>query len=1268
MSDDFSAQQIGRPDPERIATAQDFGREITNARVLAGLTIRQVARAAGLPVSTTGDYFSGRHLPAHTQPEPVLKILRACGETDPARLAQWTGALRRARRPPGRRPSGDLPYRGLARFEPDDARWFFGREEIADRLAELAAKEKADTAGSGTGEPLILVGPSGSGKSSLLRAGLIPRLRDQCLIFEPGAAPLPALAAQLTQPTESSGSGRPAIVIDQFEAVFTECRSEVQRRAFITEISGLAADYLVVIALRADFYERALHYPQLARALQSRQVVLGPMNADQVRRAITEPARLAGLDVEDGLVDLLLRDLAPSGAGAAGRSSYAPGAHEPGALPLLSHVMLATWEHSRGGEIAIADYVACGGIRNGLTRTAENAYGALSDDDQRLAQRLFLHLVHVADDAPPTRARVRISELRSWAGTDPEHVLGRFVAARLITVDADTAQITHDALLSAWARLRSWVDAGTDDLKARRRITEAARTWQDAGREAAVLWRGSQLAMASDWAADQRKRASLGPLSREFVDAAVDADQASARSARRRTRRLQRLVAALTVLVIAVFGLAAYAFQQREAAATARDQANSREIALEAGQLRDQNAPLAAQLSAAAYAVAQTPQASASLLESTGSPSATRLLDSAGVVESVSLSPDRKLLAVAAADGTLRLWDVASPGHPLPVGRPLVSDSSDPLYTASFSPDGEILAAAGAAGTVSLWDVRDPAHPLRLGRPLTGPASTVYSVAFSPDGATLAAGSADAAVWLWDVSDPAHPVALGQPLTGAGGYIEAVAFSPGGAILAAGSADKTVRLWNVADPARPVPVGPPLTGPGSLVTSVAFSPSGQMLAAGSQDDKVWLWRVGAEGAVPQGTLTGATDWVNGVAFSPDGTQLAAATSDASILIWNISSGSLVATLPHPQPVTSLAWDGPERLAAGDASGAVLVWTVPPPVLLAGSPAYDAVFSPDGKTLAVSSQDSLQLWSAAGHELLAADPVPGTFVNAVQYQPGTDILAAGYGNGMFQLWNAAGTLVPLGSPVQASATGMIETVSFSPDGQIAATGGDDGTVRLWSVRDPARPQLLATVHDSGTYVFGVAFSPDGRTLAAASADDLTRLWDVANPRRPVLLGSPLHGPSSYAISVAFSPDGRLLAVGSADKTVRLWDVADPRRPVSVGAPLTGPTSYVYGVAFSPDGKTLAAAVTDGTVWLWNLASPRNPGVIATLAGPNGHVYSVAFSPGGGLLAAASGDGTVRLWDTDPAAADAAVCADAGQAVTRQEWATYVPGVPYRPPCH
>jgi WD40 repeat protein len=927
--------------------------------------------------------------------------------------------------------------------------------------------------------------------------------------------------------------------------------------------------------------------------------------------------------------------------------------------------LLATWERSRGGVLSTADYLASGGIRDALIRTAEEAFGGLPEPEQQLARRLFLRLVHVADDVPPTRATVTLSDLRDWGGSDAEHVLGTFVDERLITVDAGTAQITHEALLAAWPRLRSWVDTGTEDLRIHRRIEEAARSWKAADREPAALWRGSQLETANDWVADPDNRASLGSLASEFVSAAVAEEAARERAERGRTRRLQRLVAAMTALTVAVLGLAAYSFQQRETATTARDDANSREIAIEAGQVRGQDPRLAAQLGVAAYDIARTPQAAASVIDSTGTPAASQLFDSPSTVQWVSLSPDHKLLAVTAADGTLRLWNVADPRHPVPVGGPLASDSKDPLYTAAFSPDGRILAASGAGEVVQLWNVSDPAHPVRLA-PLTGPTYTVYSIAFSPNGKILAAGSADKTVRLWDIADPSHPVALGRPLSGGAGFVESVAFSPDGQFMAAANAAGTILLWNVANPAQPLPLGQ-LPTDGDQLSSVTFSPNSATLAVGSQDKKVWLWTIGPKGATPDGSLTGATDWVNTVAFSPNGHELAAGTSDASVLVWNLATRAVTQTLPLPLPVTSVAWDGLGRVVAGDADGTVSTWALPAPVLpIGGGMASAVAYSPRGGALAVGGFD-VELWNAASRQLIASQPLPANvYVNGLAYST-HGVVAAALSDGMVALWQAGRTLEPLGAPFRATTTDTVESVAFNPAGTLLATGADDGTLRLWSLADPAHPRQLASVRDSHDSVYTVTFAPDGGMVAAASVNDVTRLWTVADGTRLVPVGKPLGGLTNYPVGLAFSPSGKLLAVGSADKTVQLWNVSDPAHAVLATPPLTGPTSTVWGLAFSPDGKTLAGGVMDGTVWLWNVADPVHPSVIATLTGPVGHVYSVAFSPSGEQLAATSGDGTVRLFDASAAEATAAVCATAGQPITRQQWGTYVPGVPYRVPC-
>jgi WD40 repeat protein/transcriptional regulator with XRE-family HTH domain len=1280
------------PDPGRINSQQDFGRELTLARQQAGLTIRDVAKASGIPVSTVGDYFAARHLPPARQPELLPSILAACQITEPGQVARWLDALNRVRRAPGRPPAGPAPYRGLASFQPEDAAWFFGREELALHLVRLA------TGPSAPGLPLAVVGPSGSGKSSLLRAGLVPRLRSgtpsrpggrQVVLITPGATPVLTLAGQLAplawpgtegplrtgllaqglreDPERHArlalrGDEPPAIIVDQLEEIFTAGAGEDERGEFVAALAALSQHTLVVLGLRADFYGHVLGYPALARALQERQIVVGPMSAGQLRRAIVEPARKAGREVEDGLVEVLLRDMRPHGA-------PGPGGHEAGALPLLSHALLATWSGGRGSRLTLADYQASGGIRDAIARTAEQAYATLDAVGQELARQLFLRLVHIGDDGRESRARLPLRDLPGDASAAAA-VLERFVGQRLVTKDRIAAEITHEALLGTWPRLRVWIDADREDIRIRHFIEVAARGWAQAGREAAALLRGGQLALAADWMAGEAHRAALSEDARDFVDAGIAEERAQQAAARRHTRRLRQQVAVLTVLVLLTVGLAGYAFHQRQVATTAGNEAESRAAALKADQVRANDPGLAAQLALAGYRISPTQQALSSLLESSGSPMAARMQDSPMVVQAVALALGRHLLAVAAADGSLRLWTLAPPGHPAPIGTVTDLGRDDPLYAAAFSPDGQVLAAAGADGKVWLWRVTDLRHPARLG-PLTGPTSTVYSLAFSPDGHLLAAGSADKKVWLWNVTNPALAVAAGGPLTGPTDYVEAVAFGRDGNLLAAGGADGTVWLWDVTAPGKPRLAAKRLTGPGGVVDAVAFSPDGQTLVAGSRDYKVWHWDITDPAKPARGPpLKGATDWVNAVAYSPGGQVLAEAGADGKVRLWNAATYAPLGILSQPQPVTSLAWDGPGLLVTGDADGYARAWPVPPPELPVDSSVNSVAFGPGGHVLAVGADD-LQLWDPATYRPIATAAVPGgpsgTFVNALAFSPAQNLLATGYSDGQIQLWRYGPGLTPLGAPQMASPRGNVELVAFSPNGKVLASGDDDGTVRLWDLSDPARPVQLAAIPDSRTYVFSVAFRRDGRVLAAASADERVKLWNVADPAAPVQLGKALTGPTNTAYSVAFSPDGKVLAVGSADRDVRLWDVSDPARAHRIGPLLTGPTGYVYSVAFSPDGRTLAAGNTDGSVWLWDLTHPAHPTLIDPLTGPTGHVYSVAFGPGGRTLAAADSAGLVWLWDTQAAAAARAVCAMAGQPLTRAEWRAYVPGQHYAPPC-
>jgi WD40 repeat protein len=657
----------------------------------------------------------------------------------------------------------------------------------------------------------------------------------------------------------------------------------------------------------------------------------------------------------------------------------APGASDAGVLPLLSHALYATWRHGQGRRLTIACYWEVGGIDGAVAASAGKVYDELTDRQRELARRLFLSLVHVTTDTADTRRTVPTAELLAEHSAEDageiEDVLDRFVAQRLVTAYTDTVQISHEALLTAWPTLRTWLDTDRTGLVIGQQLATAAVTWRRENRDPAALYGGTRLAAAQGWAAEHRPE--LPTPTAEFLDASMH-------HARRRMRTLYQLVAALTALVVVASVLAGYAFDQRAAARTQREdalsqrnQALSRLVAGRAERLRGLDVSLAMQLSLAAYRTAPTVEARSSVLDSHAAPAATRLRGFATAAQSVAFSPDKRLLAAGSLDHTVRLWDTSDPRRsPVPAGPPLTGPSLA-VFSVAFSPGGRVLAAAGGDKTVHLWDVADPRRPVAWRSALTGPASTVYSVTFSPTGRVVAAGSADNRVWLWDVSDPGRPRPLAK-LTGPSAAVQSVAFSPNGHTLAAGSADTTVRLWDLTNPARPIPVGPPLTGHTLKVYSVAFSPDGRTLAAGGADKTVRLWNIAdPRRPIPlRAPLTGPTSWVNSVAFSPDGHTLAAGSSDKVVTTWDLATRHVTATLPHPTPVTAVIFGRDQNtLATSSTDATIRLWGLPGPTLTGPTDAiFNAPFSPDGHTLAVASRDeTVQLWDVRQPRRPAAHP-------------------------------------------------------------------------------------------------------------------------------------------------------------------------------------------------------------------------------------------------------------------------------------------------------
>ncbi|MFD9737623.1 hypothetical protein [Umezawaea sp. NPDC059074] len=906
------------PRGERPLDAEDtallrFAGDLRRLREKAGSpTYRQLSTCANYSVSVLSEAAAGRKLPSLAV---ALAYVEACeGDT-----AEWEGRWREVAcgvtgRTVEDESDAGAPYVGLSAFQEADADRFFGREALVAELSKRMADHRF----------LGVFGDSGSGKSSVLRAGLVAALPPSCptVVFTPGARPFEECAVRLAALTGESPAvlreefladsrnlhlrlrqvvvDRPAdtdavLVVDQFEELFTVCADPDERTRFIDALvvaaSADTSRARVVIAVRADFYGRCGRYPRLVDALRDAQVLVGPMTPDELRAAVTRPAVLAGNKVETALVARLASD-------AAG---------QPAALPLVSHALLETWRRRRGVLLTVAGYEAAGGIRDAVARTAEAAYTALRSDRREIARQLFLRLTALGDEGADTKRRVGCDEVDR---DDPETalVLDHLARARLLTLGREGVEITHEALIRNWPRLRDWLDEDREGLRIHRQLTEASLVWESLRHDHGSLYRGTRLAVARAWA--DTGRTALTPRERAFLDACVAAEADEHAVARRRTRRLRQLVALLAVLVVLATTTTVLAVRVQRDATRQRDVALSEKVAGEAVALRLGDPALAAQLSLASYRLAPTTAARDGVL----STFATRLAGHTREVYSLAFTPDGTVLATASGDRTVRLWDVHDRRNPVVLGS--LTGNEDSVTYVRFSPDGRVLATAGRDRTVRLWAVADPRYASPLAT-LTGHEDTVFSVAFSSDGRLLASGSYDHTVRLWDIADPAAPKAF-PVLTRLSASVKPVVFS--GHVLAVGGDDHLVRLWDVEDPWHPALLST-LTGHTYSVDALAFSPDGRVLASGSDDHTARLWDVGdPRRPAPFAVVTGHTDIVGSVAFSGDGHVLASGGYDHTVRLWDVGDPrrpAPVATLTgHDSSVESVALSPDGRVVAG----------------------------------------------------------------------------------------------------------------------------------------------------------------------------------------------------------------------------------------------------------------------------------------------------------------------------------------------------------------
>lgn len=1172
--------------------------------------------------------------------------------------------------------SAICPYRGLLPFREEDAPYFCGREAFTRALIN---KVRAHSL-------VAVVGASGSGKSSVAHAGLLPALRRgvdgriwEALTMEPGGQPLHALIRALLPPRENcnvaeellhtnqavqqlengqltvpdlveailraqTGTQRLLLVVDQWEELYSQTKKEEDRKRFLELLfDGIAgAPLTVVLTLRADFYGRALEDRALADRLQDQTINLGPMQPEELRQAIVEPAKKVDLGFQAGLVDRILTDVGT----------------EPGNLPLLEFLLGELWAKRNGSTLGHDVYEKVGGVKGAITTRADQELSHLDRRKQAVARRVMVRLVSPGEGREDTRAVVELADEDS----ETKEVVQHFVMARLLTTGQSeatarqTVEVCHEALIRAWATLRGWVAEDREMLRTIERVKAAKRAWEaeTRDRDSRLLAPGRPLEEARELLT---KEGALIDDIRAYIEASIAKDDArqaeeAARAAeehRRKVEAAERLArserakrrVALAGGMVAVLLAAAAAWQAVESARSAREAraAEAKAIGAEA---------LARDAEAAARVEAERAQLKESLLL---------------------VNRSRQETARGNAVNGMHLALRGLPTRFDPADRPIVGEAvgalveamhrqrelavvrseATPVSLARMAPAGERIATVAEDRVVRVWD-RTLRH---LIAEMGAPSGTIVAIDFSPDGRRLVGAGDDGKAWIWDAATGARIALLqadeepfvaasfiaggdrlatfsesgalrvweagsGRLLTtrsAIAGDMQPIAVSPDGSLALAASIEGKAQLWEtMSDVVRAA-----LDGHQARLTVAAFSPDGRLVLTADADGAARLWdtKTGAEAA----KLSGHEDAIRAVAFAANGERVATGAMDGTARLWNLASGREITQLTgHAGPITRLGFSSDGRwLITGSGDNTARVWDSLTGLLkveLRGhrGALIGAEISPDGLRALTASQDgTARLWSLEPslEQLLPAGEKP-KIIAARFAMDGTRLLS-GTADGLLQLWNPASRRE---IATLANWKTRIDSVDVDPSGKRALIGLGDRTARLW---DLVAGREVATLKGHGDGLHGAIFSPDGRQALTLSDDWLARLWDLDGEAASLRLVFPhAHGVGAGA----FSGDGTKIATAAWDRRVYLWDVRSGLRI----ATLTGHRDFVTAVAFSSDGTRVASASDDTTARLWDAAGRE----VNLLEGHTARVGAVAFTRDGSQVVTASDDGTVRLW--------------------------------------
>jgi WD40 repeat protein len=1063
------------------------------------------------------------------------------------------------------------PYRGLFHFGPDDTEFFFGREVLVEELFSATQSRNF----------IPVLGASGSGKSSVVLAGLVPKLQKQghwlFTHFRPGSEPFQALAESLVPLYEpdkdateqmlqarrlaeyfANGSVPLQDVFSKikrnypnhrvlFEELYTLCGDREVRRGFLDTLlacfqSSPDNNTVLVGTMRADFLGNLLSYRPLADVLQNADIKLGPMNREELSQVIEKPAEKLGVTFQDGLVKRILDDVED----------------EPGNLPLLEFALTELWKRRKGKQLTHAAYEEIGQVKGALARHADENYTKLSATEKEQVRRIFIQLVRPGEGTEDTRRLATKAELgeASWELVK-QLADNRLVVTSQNSANQETVEVVHEALIRNWGEFRQWMNADRSFRAWQDRLRSAMYQWEQTQRDEGALLRGAALVEGEEKL--KQRREDISAAEQEFIQASValrDRQKKQEEEARKR----QIVVTSIASVFFAGFAIFA-GYQWRQA---------------EIGQIQALN-----QSSKANFTANRN--------------SFDALIDVLKAGKHLQQFPLGITDQQVQADVLTNL--VQSVNWVREQNR--LQGHTDNVQSVSFSPDGKILATGSFDNTVRLWR-RDGS----LFKILKGHREEVRSVRFSPDGKRIASGSFDGTVRLWDSNGnfilliPAHK-----------GWVMSVSFSPNGKTIATASADNTVKLWRLDGQWLST-----LKGHQALVRQVSFSPKGDRMITVSDDKTVKLWS--QDGKKLLKTLNKHSNDVVSADFSPDGRFFATGSLDGTVKLWNQEGELLTTFKPHEKlqsQVWSLSVSSDARIiASGSMDGTIRLWAPDGRLVDTWAGHKGAItsvaFSPDGNTLATAGRDNItKLWQVNRSQLtvlVGQDDMLGAKFS----QDGKRIASAS-SDGTVSIWSRDGKL--LSTPIKHQS--QVNAVSFSRDGKTIASGDDDGTIRLW--RDGQPSTILGKHKDR---VLSLSFSPHEQILASASADGTAKLWNLDGKELITLKKG-----NSWVSSVAFSSDGHTIATAGDDKTVKLWSYEgkELRR-------WQAHTSQIPSVGFSADGQTIITA-GDKIIKLWQ----RDGRLITTLRGHTASVLEASFSPNGKIIASASSDKTIKLWQRD-----------------------------------